>query len=81
MSPQSILLGQIIVVFATILLTTWYATQWVAAALAFDPYLGSPWFVIAEYKIYAPHKLFIWWYSFEAYALQVFERGGKVAWR
>ena len=79
MSPQSILIGQIIVVFATILLTTWYATQWVAGALAFDPYLGQPWFVVSDYKVYAPHKLFIWWYSFEAYAPQVFERGGKIA--
>ena len=79
MSPQSILIGQIVVVFATIILTTWYATQWVAGALAFDPYLGQPWFTIGDYTVYAPHKLFIWWYSFEPYAPHVFERGGKIA--
>ena len=79
MSPQSILLGQIIVVFTTIILTTWYATQWVAGALAFDPYLGVPWFNVGDYKVYQPHQLFIWWYSFEPYAPQVFARGGKIA--
>jgi len=79
MSPQSILIGQIIVVFTTIILTTWYATQWVAGALAFDPYLGDPWFILGNYKIYFPHQLFIWWYSFEAYAPDVFARGGKIA--
>ena len=79
MSPQSILVGQIIVVLTTIILTTWYATQWVAGALAFDPYLGEPWFVLGTYKIYFPHQLFIWWYSFEAYAPDVFTRGGKIA--
>ncbi len=79
MSPQSILVGQIIVVLTTIILTTWYATQWVAGALAFDPYLGKPWFTVADYKVYQPHQLFIWWYSFEPYAPEVFARGGKIA--
>ena len=79
MSPQSILIGQIIVVFTTIIFTTWYATQWVAGALAFDPYLGSPWFTVSDYKVYQPHQLFIWWYSFEAYAPEVFAKGGKIA--
>jgi len=79
MSPGSILIGQIIVVFTTIILTTWYATQWVAGALAFDPYLGSPWFTVADYKVYQPHQLFIWWYSFEPYAPEIFARGGKIA--
>ena len=49
MSPQSILtqgvgfaLGQIVLVFTTILLTTWYATQWVALQFDYDAYLGTP---------------------------------------
>ena len=79
MSPQSILIGQIIVVLTTIILTTWYATQWVAGALAFDPYLGEPWFLLGSYKVYFPHQLFIWWYSFEAYAPEIFAKGGKIA--
>ena len=79
MSPGSILIGQIIVVFTTIILTTWYATQWVAGALAFDPYLGAPWFTVSDCKVYRPHQLFIWWYSFEPYAPEVFAKGGKIA--
>ena len=79
MSPQSILVGQIIVVFTTIILTTWFATQWVASTLGFDPYLGHPWFEIGRYKIYFPHQLFIWWYSFEPYAPDVFAKGGQIA--
>ena len=79
MSPGSILVGQIIVVLTTIILTTWYATQCVAGALAFDPYLGAPWFTVADYKVYQPHQLFIWWYSFEAYAPDIFAKGGKIA--
>ena len=41
MSPQNILIGQIIVVFTTIILTTWYATQWVAFQFDYDVYLGT----------------------------------------
>jgi len=78
-SPQSILIGQIIVVFTTIILTTWYATQWTAGALGFDPYLGTPWFTIRDYNIYRPWQLFIWWYAFEPYAPEVFARGGRIA--
>ena len=50
-----------------------------ACALAFDPFLGDPWFVLGTYKVYFPHQLFIWWYSFEAYAPEVFAKGGKIA--
>ena len=79
MSPQSILIGQIIVVFTTITLTTWYATQWVALQFEYDAYLGAPWFIIGQYKIYFPWKLFEWWYSFDVYAPGVFARGGQIA--
>ena len=41
MSPQNILIGQVIVVFTTIILTTWYATQWVALQFDYDAYLGT----------------------------------------
>ncbi len=79
MSPQNILIGQIIVVFATIIMTTWYATQYVAGALGYDPYLGASWFVMGDYNIYKPWQLFIWWYAFEPYAPEVFARGGRIA--
>jgi len=81
MSPHSILtqgagfaLGQIIVVFATIIFTTWYATQWVALQFGYDAYLGDPWFVAGQHKIYLPWQLFAWWYQFDAYAPDVFAR-------
>ena len=79
MSPQNILIGQIVIVFSTIILTTWYATQWVAFQFDYDAYLGDPWFQIAQYKIYFPWKLFEWWYQFDAYAPHIFSRGGQIA--
>ncbi len=79
MSPQSILIGQIILVFTTIILTTWYATQWVALQFDYDAYLGAPWFTVSSYKIYFPWRLFEWWYSFDAYAPSVFAKGGQIA--
>ena len=79
MSPQSILIGQIIVVFTTIILTTWYATQWVALQFDYDAYLGAPWFTVSNHKIYLPWRLFEWWYSFDAYAPSVFAKGGQIA--
>ena len=79
MSPQSILIGQIVLVFTTIILTTWYATQWVALQFDYDAYLGAPWFTVSDYKIYFPWRLFEWWYSFDAYAPNVFSKGGQIA--
>ncbi len=79
MSPQSILIGQIVLVFTTIILTTWYATQWVALQFDYDAYLGAPWFTVSDYKIYFPWRLFEWWYSFDAYAPSVFTKGGQIA--
>ena len=79
MSPQNILVGQIIVVFAVIVFTTWYATHYVAGALNHDPYLGGPWFTLHKHNIYKPWQLFIWWYAFEPYAPEVFAKGGKIA--
>ena len=79
MSPQSILIGQIIVVFTTIILTTWYATQWVAFQFDYDAYLGTGLFSLGQHKIYAPWKLFQWWYQFDAYAPDIFAKGGQMA--
>ncbi len=79
MSPQSILTGQIIVVFTTIILTTWYATQWVALQFDYDAYLGTGLFSIRNHTVYAPWKLFPWWYQFDAYAPHIFNTGGQIA--
>ena len=79
MSPHSIHLGQIIIVFATVICGVWLATQWTAAQFAYAPQLGAPWFHFGERPIYFPWRLFEWWYAFEAYAPGVFARGGAIA--
>jgi len=79
MSPNSILIGQVGVVFTTIGTGVWGATQWVATELRFDPYLGQPWFILSDTPVYYPWRLFEWWYAFEPYAPDVFARGGQIA--
>ncbi len=79
MSPQSILIGQIVIVFTTIILTTWYATQWVAFQFDYDAYLGTGLFSLRDHTVYSPWKLFPWWYQFDAYAPDIFAKGGQIA--
>lgn len=79
MSPQSILIGQVIVVFVTIICGVWFATQWTAAQFAYDAYLGPAWFTLGDTPIYYPWRLFEWWYAFDAYAPDIFAKGGKIA--
>ncbi len=79
MSPNSILIGQVGVVFTTIGTGVWAATQWVAAELDHDPYLGEPWFIASDTPIYYPWRLFEWWYAFEPYAPDVFAQGSQIA--
>ncbi|MGB6229791.1 MAG: type IV secretory system conjugative DNA transfer family protein, partial [Litorimonas sp.] len=79
MSPQSILIGQVTIVFTTIGTGMWTATQWVATEFHFDPYLGAPWFLAGDTPVYYPWRLFEWWYAFEPYAPEVFNTGGQIA--
>ena len=79
MSPQSILIGQVIIVFLTIICGVWFATQWTAAQFAYDAYLGPAWFMLGDTPIYYPWRLFEWWYAFDAYAPDVFAKGGNIA--
>ena len=79
MTPTKLLIGQIIIVFAIVLAGVWFATQWAAAELAYQPQLGQPWFVAFRHPIYRPWLLFAWWFSFEAYAPVVFEKAGGIA--
>lgn len=79
MSPQSILIGQIIIVLSTIVCGVWFSTQWVAAQLSYDTHLGPAWFYAGNRPIYYPWRLFEWWYAFDAYAPQVFAKGGFIA--
>jgi type IV secretion system protein VirD4 len=79
MSATRILWGQILVVLAIVLTTTWAATQWVAWNLGYQPQLGQPWFEIASVPVYLPPSFFWWWYAYDAYAPGVFVEGAYIA--
>jgi len=79
MRATRILWGQVLLVLAIVLFTTWGATQWTAWRLAYQPELGSPWFRLGEFPVYAPPSFFWWWFGFEAYAPDVFAEGGYIA--
>jgi hypothetical protein len=46
MTPTRLLIGQILIVFAIVVLGLWAATQWAASMLAYQPQLGRPWFIL-----------------------------------
>lgn len=79
MTPTKLLIGQILVVFAIVLSGVWFATQWAAGELAYQPELGRPIFVAFGRPIYQPWALFGWWFSFDAYAPILFEKAGAMA--
>jgi type IV secretion system protein VirD4 len=80
MSATKVLWGQIVVVFAIVLVTMWAATQWVAWKLGYQPQLGQPWFELTSgVPIYFPPAFFWWWYAYDAYAPQVFVEGAYIA--
>ena len=79
MTPTKLLVGQLVIVLAIILAGVWFATQWTAAALAFQPQLGAPWFSLWGEPVYRPWELFIWWFQFEAYAPEIFDTAGAIA--
>jgi len=79
MTPTKLLIGQILVVLAIMVLGVWAGTQWAAAMLGYQAGLGAPWFVVAGAPVYRPWALFAWWYWYDAYAPQVFDRAGALA--
>jgi len=79
MTPTKILIGQAIVVFLIIASAMWAATAYVAGAFGYDAALGAPWFKTFDTPIYYPWRLFEWWYSYEAYAPEIFMAGGAIA--
>src|SRR3546814_16686208 len=78
MTPTKLLIGQIIVVFAIVLGGVWFATQWAAAELAYQPEPGRPWFMASGLPPYLPWAIFGWWFSSEAYAPPPFARAGRM---
>ena len=79
MSATKILWGQIITVFATVLLAIWTATEWTAWRLGFQPELGHPWFELFHFPFYLPPAFFWWWYAYDAYAPSIFIEGAYIA--
>lgn len=79
MSASRVMWGQIVVVFAIVLLAVWIATQWVAWRLGFQPQLGTPWFTFAGLPVYPPPAFFWWWFFFDAYAPHIFLEGAGIA--
>ncbi|HZV04275.1 MAG TPA: conjugal transfer protein TraG [Gemmataceae bacterium] len=79
MTPTKLLVGQALLVSAIVIATLWFATQWAAARLGYQPELGVPWFRVATYPTYYPWRLFEWWYAFDAYAPRLFNQAGAMA--
>ncbi len=79
MTPTKVLLGQIVVVFGIVALALSLATQWTAASLGYQAQLGRPWTVLQGVPLYQPWQFFVWWFQFDAYAPDVFQRGAYVA--
>ncbi|WP_290491414.1 IncP-type conjugal transfer protein TraG, partial [Hyphomonas sp. UBA4508] len=73
------LFWQILLVLLVVLLALWCATEWTAWSLGWSPRLGEPFFVILDMPVYVPWAFFGWWYAFDAYAPDVFDRGGLIA--
>jgi type IV secretion system protein VirD4 len=74
-----LLVGQILVVFAIVIAGIWLATQWTAAQLAYQLELGSAWFTLFDWPIYRPWAIFPWWFHYEAYAPEIFDKAGMLA--
>ncbi|KDC32810.1 type IV secretory system Conjugative DNA transfer [Bordetella bronchiseptica F4563] len=74
-----VLFGQIVVVCTVAGVCVWAGTQYTASALGYSPRLGPPAGHIGNLPVYYPWQLFIWWYVYEAYAPDVFMRGGVIA--
>ena len=79
MTPTKLLIGQICAVFAIMIAGLWAATQWAASMLGHQPELGAPWLILFDTPIHRPWALFVWWYHYEAYAPDVFDKAGTLA--
>ncbi len=79
MTPTKFLVGQIVVVIAVAIGGVWFATEWLACHLAFQPHLGTPWFTVLSFPFYYPWRLFEWWYAYDAYAHDLFNTAGAIA--
>lgn len=79
MKLNTTLFWQVMLVLTIAVCGVWLAAQWTANELGYSARLGEPWFVFGDTPIYQPWRFFGWWYAFEAYAPETFNRGGQIA--
>ncbi|MEO0883032.1 MAG: IncP-type conjugal transfer protein TraG [Pseudomonadota bacterium] len=79
MKTNTNLFWHLLLILATIVAGVSIACQTTAAALRYSSRLGEAWFYFADTPIYEPWRFFGWWYSYHAYAPEIFERGGLIA--
>ncbi len=79
MTPTKLLIGTVASVLGIVLASLWFATEWAAWHLGFQPQLGAPSASIFGWPIYLPWALFVWWYAFDAYAPALFNEAGAIA--
>jgi type IV secretion system protein VirD4 len=78
-SSTKILWGQVLLVGAVVLVFLWAATEWTAWQLGFQAQLGPPWFEFLDWPFYRPPALLWWWFTYDAYAHDIFVNGGFIA--
>src|SRR6185312_3770421 len=74
-----LLIGTVVSVLCVAIGGVWFATEWAAWHLAFQPQLGAPWFVLFGMPVYPVWALFVWWYAYDAYAPALFNQAGGIA--
>lgn len=79
MNTSTTLFSHLLLILLTVVIGIWIACQVTAASLGYSPRLGEAWFLLGETPIYEPWRFFGWWYSYHAYAPDIFERGGLIA--
>ena len=52
MTPTKLLIGTVFSVLAIAVGGVWFATEWAAWHLGFQPQLGAPWFYLFDYPVY-----------------------------
>jgi len=76
---MKILWGQVLFVGAVVLVFLWAATEWTAWQLGFQAQLGPPWFQLLGWPFYRPPAFLWWWFTYDAYAHDIFVDGGFIA--
>ncbi len=79
MSATRIYFGQSLAVVSVVILGLWLATEFIAARFGFSVRLGPPCFELGGLPLYAPWRMFPWWWEYGAYAPQVFDDAGAIA--